>query len=165
MDARVPVLHVDYANDLPLRDDGHRKEGFKRVLRQILEELESRVVIRFARNRQETPFSCYPTGETFIQPDANFPHILPIRITGGAENEFTVFYQVDQTGIAAEEVTDEIYDLLQDVIQLHIPGHQSAYFLEQPELLLRSLEARFEFPGLGHQYTLWQRADLPVRMS
>jgi hypothetical protein len=73
-----------------------------------------------------------------------------MRRIGGAQNQFIIIDQVDQTRVARHELTDEADNALQNLDEAQLADHEPADLLEQAQLLLRALQALLQFFIAGH---------------
>jgi hypothetical protein len=62
--------------------------------------------------------------------------------------------KINQTGIALRILDNEGNDALQNLLQTHIPHHEPADLLEEPELLLDPLQTAFEVFCLRHGFII-----------
>jgi len=151
VDARIAVLNVDDADDVVLRYDGRREKRLEAILRKFLKELEARIAIGFARDRQQAPLASDPPGQTFTDAEPHLAEILTIRVARGAQDELIVLDEIDQAGVAGQKILNQVDDFLQHIIEAHVARHKPAYTLEQTELLLGSLEAQLKIPSFRHR--------------
>ncbi len=73
---------------------------------------------------------------------------------GRAKYQIIAVTEVNQAGIALGIFDHQGYDALQNLLQSHIPNHEPADFLEEPELLLDPLQAAFEVFCLRHGFII-----------
>ena len=59
---------------------------------------------------------------------------------GRTQNQFVAIAQVKQAGIALGKFNHKRYNALQDLMQAHLPYHETAHSLKQTELLLNAFQ-------------------------
>ena len=151
---RLAMLHVDDAHHFIPGDHGGREKRFERVFRQLAEIFEPGVAVSFARNSEQTAFACYPSGETFVQLQANAANLGVVVGVRSTQHEIIAVEKIDETGIALCEFHNERNDTLENFLQSHIPYHEPADFLEKPELLLDSLQTALEVLSFRHFFSI-----------
>lgn len=140
------MLDVNDSGHLVLSNDGHGKERFECILRQVFEVFETRIIVCLARDREQPAFAGYPARQTFIQTKPHLADTEASGLVGGNQHQFTAFHPVDQARLAVEEIADKFNDLLQRVIEIHIARHQPADPLKNTQLLFGPLESLFKIP-------------------
>ena len=78
---RSTMLHVNDADNLPAgRNNRNREKSFKLVFRQRVEELESRVFCRMARNGDRLSLLRHPPGDAFAHLHRDAPDQPRMRV-------------------------------------------------------------------------------------
>ncbi len=136
------------------------KEGFECILGKRAEKLETRIAVALFGNRKQPPLPRDPAGKTFVQAEANLADLRRMRVIGGAQDELLAIEQINQAGVALHEFRDQVHNPLQDLLQTEVANHEPADFLEEPQLLFRASEPRFEvLLSLSHELPAPQRRN------
>ncbi len=148
------VLDVDHADHLIPRDDRGGKEGLIGVFFQFAEGLEPRILVGFARNREQAPLARDPAGQTLIPPQPQLADGGRVRPVGRTQHQFLAITQIDQAGVALGELHDERHNAVQYILQADVANHEAADLLKQAQLLFDPLEPGFELFGFRHDFII-----------
>ena len=107
---RLPVLHVDDADQLAARQHRHRQERLVAILGQLVEGLEPRVLERVAAHRHRLAMLGHPAGDALADAQLQPIDDVGVRRLRRAQHQVVVLEHVDEARVARHHGRDELHD-------------------------------------------------------
>ena len=149
---RSAVLHVDNAcHAIGGRDDRGRQECLVPVFRQVVEELETRVLAGVPRNGHGLGFPGHPPGDPLPDLERDVSDDAGMRVLRGAQDQALLGFvqQVDETRVPARDLDHEIDDLAQHLVQIQTAAYRLADLVEDPQFVAREIQSlAYRFNGI-----------------
>src|SRR6476646_11716161 len=122
MTMRLPMLDIDDADHSVSRrcNDRHRQKRFVFVFWKSVEDFKSRVFARMPRNGYRLHFLRHPSRDSLSNAHGNLSNQARVRVLGSTQNQVIAGFiqEINQTGITAGTVDDQIYNLPEHLVQI-----------------------------------------------
>ncbi len=149
---RPAVLHVDNAyHAVGGGDDRGRQECLVPVFRQVVEELEARVLAGVPRNGHGLGFPGHPPGDPFSELERYVSDDAGMRVLRGAQYQALLGFvqEVDETRVPARDLDDEIDDLAQYLVEIQTAAYGLADLVQDLQFVAREIQSlAYRFNGI-----------------
>jgi hypothetical protein len=148
------VLDVDDTHDFVASDDRGREEGVVLIFGEFGEALEAGIEKGFLTDGNEAAFAGNPTGEAFVEAEADLAEGIGGWVIGGAKKKIPLVKEVEEAGIGAHELNDKGIDSGENLLEAEFFDHEAADFLKKAQLLVSTVELELEILYLRHSFIM-----------
>ena len=120
------VLEIDYADQAAAAEQGDGEEGLVGIFGELVEEFEARIFGGVARDGHGGAVFGDPAGDALADAEFEAVENLLVGIFGGAQDQFFLFLDVDEAGVALYEGHGEFEDALKDFVKRILVGSGNA---------------------------------------
>lgn len=133
---RLPVMHIDDADNLAAADKRHRKKRLVGVFDQAREGPEAGIGRRVGGKRHDGLVLGHPSRDAFASHKAERPQFPRVRQLRGPQDDFAAggVGQIDQAGVASGHLGSDPDHLPQHLVQTSLGRDDAADAVKQADL-------------------------------